>query len=188
MGMQQSHRSSENITKSVYIPGKNEIIREIRTINDQLKGVEDEIKKCMGRIHEIIKQEKENSPRNTVLNQLNDLKSEVKVFREEKRLCLEEIEKNKKSIDEIRETLGSESLYYVNNEDTIDQKMKDLNMRLIKESLSAPEEKKIANELASLKAKKSRMGDMKESLKVLKSLDQEQGNKDESKQNQQGNL
>ncbi|ORD93503.1 hypothetical protein ECANGB1_2121 [Enterospora canceri] len=44
-----------------FIPGKREIIAEIRGVNEQLRRIEEEMKRSSGRIHEIIKKEKENS-------------------------------------------------------------------------------------------------------------------------------
>ncbi|ORD93504.1 hypothetical protein ECANGB1_2122 [Enterospora canceri] len=77
----------------------------------------------------------------------------------------------KKQIEEVRDVLGRDNLNSINSEEQLDQKMRELEMRLIRESLGVVEEKRIAGELNSLKTKKSKMGDLKESLRNLRRLE-----------------
>ena len=156
---------------STMMPGKTHIIKQIKEVNIQLKKIEDEIKVCNERIHDIIRKEKENSPRSAILNQLTTLKTEIKMFKDEKKIFLDGIEKNKAKCDAIKTAIGAENLSNIVNDDQINQKIEQLNSRLIRESLNVQDEKRIAGELNALQIKKSKLKDMKESIKQMKVLE-----------------
>ena len=156
---------------STMMPGKTHIIKQIKEVNIQLKKIEDEIKVCNERIHDIVRKEKENSPRSAILNQLTTLKTEIKMFKDEKKIFLDGIEKNKAKCDAIKTAIGAENLSNIVNDDQINQKIEQLNSRLIRESLNVQDEKRIAGELNALRIKKSKLKDMKESIKQMKVLE-----------------
>ncbi|EED43126.1 hypothetical protein EBI_26822 [Enterocytozoon bieneusi H348] len=167
--MEVSEKKSGNF--STMMPGKTHIIKQIKEVNIQLKKIEDEIKVCNERIHDIVRKEKENSPRSAILNQLTTLKTEIKMFKDEKKIFLDGIEKNKAKCDAIKTAIGAENLSNIVNDDQINQKIEQLNSRLIRESLNVQDEKRIAGELNALRIKKSKLKDMKESIKQMKVLE-----------------
>lgn len=152
------------------IPGKGAVLKNIRTINDSLKKIDDEIKMHSSRIHEIIKKEKENSPRNVILSQLQEIRGELKIFKDERSKLHNENDSNKAKMEELK-SLSEHGGSCFMSEEQINARMEELNMKLIRESLSTTEERQIANDLSALKVKKDKLGDVKENMKLLKNLD-----------------
>lgn len=165
--------TQENVqNRRVDIPGKGELIRSIRSINTEIQKIDDSIRSHAGRIAEIIKKDRENSPRNIIYTKLSELTAEVKLLRDEKKKILDEIEFSRKKIDDIKGELGTENLNHLTSEETIESKVADLNHQLISERITPQEEKRIAGELTSLRLKKSKLGGMRESVTLLKTLEQ----------------
>jgi len=169
MGMDQVSLKNKNNNKKLDISGKGLILKNIRGINDQLKKIDDDIKLLSSRIHEIIKKEKDNSPRSVILSKLQEIKAELKVFKDERSALHNENDIIKKKIDELR--ANSDTGAGIMTEEQIDQRIEQLNVNLIRKTHTATEEKQIASELSALSAKKEKLGDVKENLKTLKNLE-----------------
>ena len=154
-------------TRRENIPGKGPILRDIKGINDQITKVEKEIKQNNDLIHTIIKKGKEDSPRNQLLTKLQELKGRTFEMREHKNKLMKELNQCKIKVAGYKENLGETGSGFV-SEESIENKLNDLNMELIRNPHSTAVEKRIAQELTSLRMKKSQLGDAKENMKQLK--------------------
>ncbi|KAL6121804.1 hypothetical protein NUSPORA_01207 [Nucleospora cyclopteri] len=167
--MNESERSSR---KRREIPGKMQLLIDIGSINAQIKKIDEEIKQNVSKIEEILKGEKERSPKTIHLAGIFENSEKIKALREERKGLYEISEGIKEKINQLKMFLGAEHSSGSFSEEKINSQMEALEMKLIRESVSPIEEKQIAAELTALRAKKGRMGDIKESVKSLRELEE----------------
>lgn len=110
------------------------------------------------------------SPRNQVVTELISNLGELKTLKAERRELNRDLDDLKAKYDSLKEECSKDGVNVGSLED-IDKMIQQLNLKLISERIDAKEERRIASELHSLKAKKSNIGELNQNLKNSKIME-----------------
>lgn len=153
------------------VPGAGDIIRQIRTLTNSIQAIEDEIKSNIEKVNAKIEAERANSKKGAILAEFRVVSDELQAMRNDKKRLFDELAVHKDAMDKLRETNAKDkNAVYVKDPEDIDKKIDQLNMRLITESISPVDEKKIAGELLTLRSMKTKLGDIEESKNKIKDV------------------
>lgn len=158
--------------KKKSIPGARDIITQIRTLSDAIHETDTEIKATIEKINQAFAASRANSKRNQVYTQFKELGDECNALKTERRTLFTEMDAIKLQLGNLRELTGRErNGGLIRNPEEIDNKIDELNMRLISETIPAKLEREIAAEMLSLRSMKAKLGDLEDSTNKIRSLE-----------------
>lgn len=152
-----------------YVPGTRNLILEIKGMSDKINTMETELKNLHDQLHDTIQQDKMNSPKSKIMNELKVAIEEKKGLSGERKSIFDLNASHNAEIEKLRGTKDGMSTM---NGAKISKTIEELEMKLISSSLKPKEENEISNSLVNLKLQKSKLGDIEAKLAQARDLEQ----------------
>ncbi|KAI5149267.1 hypothetical protein ENBRE01_0800 [Enteropsectra breve] len=157
-----------------FVPGAREIAMQIKDLNNKLSDNDAITKNLQSKLSAVIAEQDVASNRHQIYDGLKIANNIIRSLRDEKNGKHNQENDIKNTLKNLSEQI-SKAMGDVNirNVTEIDKRIDDLQYKLISESVSQKDEKRIASDLVNLKLQKSKLGTMEESSKKIKELDAE---------------